>query len=90
LHVIVAPVSLSRLVALLASAWAALAACASFGTIAFTAPSGSRIGAIPLDPFPTAASAMHDAGPEARERRDEALGPEGGVELGLGAGEVVR
>ena len=50
MHVIVAPVSLSRLVALLASAWAALAACASFGTIAFTAPSGSRIGAIPLDP----------------------------------------
>jgi hypothetical protein len=50
LHVIVAPVSRSRLVALLASAWAALAACASFGTLAFTAPSGSRIGVMPLDP----------------------------------------
>jgi hypothetical protein len=50
LHVIVAPVSSSRLVAPLAAAWTALAAGVSFGTIAFSAPGGSRIGAIPLDP----------------------------------------
>ena len=42
---------MSRLIALLAAAWAALAACLSFGTIAFSAAPGSRIGAIPLDPL---------------------------------------
>lgn len=55
--VIVAPVSSTRLVALLAGAWTALAACASFGAIAFAgAPSGSpgadpgaRIGVLPAD-----------------------------------------
>ena len=47
--VIVAPVTSSRLVALLAAAWTALAACLSFGAIAFTAPAGARLGVLPLD-----------------------------------------
>ncbi|HYT73899.1 MAG TPA: hypothetical protein VEL79_04040, partial [Vicinamibacterales bacterium] len=45
--VIVAPVTSSRLAALLAGAWTALAACASYGTIAFSG--GGRIGVLPLD-----------------------------------------
>jgi hypothetical protein len=57
LLVIVAPVSSTRLVALLAGAWTALAACVSFGAIAFAgAPAGSlgtdpgaRIGVVPAD-----------------------------------------
>jgi hypothetical protein len=57
LLVIVASVSSTRLVALLAGAWTALAACVSFGAIAFAgAPSGAlaaapgaRIGALPSD-----------------------------------------
>lgn len=47
--VIVAPVTSSRLVALLAAAWAALAACVSFGAIAFTGPDGARLGVLPVD-----------------------------------------
>jgi hypothetical protein len=49
LPVIVAPVTSSRLVALSAAAWTALAACVSFGAIAFAGTSGSRLGVIPLD-----------------------------------------
>jgi hypothetical protein len=57
LLVIVAPVTSSRLVALLAAAWTALAACLSFGAIAFTGPLpstgagalGARLGVLPLD-----------------------------------------
>lgn len=47
--VIVAPVTSSRLFALLAAAWAALAAYASFGAIAFTGVGGARLGVLPLD-----------------------------------------
>ena len=52
--VIVAPVTSSRLVALPAAAWAALAAYVSFGAIAFTGSSaartgGARLGVLPLD-----------------------------------------
>lgn len=55
--VIVAPVSSTRFVALLAGAWTALAACASLGAIAFTGgppgsagtDSGARIGLLPAD-----------------------------------------
>ena len=55
--VIVAPVTSSRLVALLAAAWAALAAWVALGAIAFTGPSstvpgagaGARLGVLPLD-----------------------------------------
>ena len=47
MHVIVAPVTSSRLLALLAGAWTACAACASFGTIAFGG--GTRIGLLPLE-----------------------------------------
>jgi hypothetical protein len=49
LPVIVAPVTSSRLIALLAAAWTALAACASSGAIAFLTPSGPRIGLLSLD-----------------------------------------
>jgi hypothetical protein len=49
LLVIVAPVTSSRLVALLAAAWAALAAYVSFGAIAFTGVAGARLGVLPLD-----------------------------------------
>ncbi|MEO6238880.1 MAG: hypothetical protein ABIQ52_17940 [Vicinamibacterales bacterium] len=55
--VIVAPVTSSRLVTLLAAAWTALAAWVSFGAITFTGPSsgmlgaghGARLGLLPLD-----------------------------------------
>jgi hypothetical protein len=49
LLVIVAPVTSSRLVALPAAVWAALAAYVSFGAIAFTGPGGARLGVLPLD-----------------------------------------
>jgi hypothetical protein len=57
LPVIVAPLASSRLVTLAAAAWAALAACLSFGAIAFTGASspapgadvGARIGVLLLD-----------------------------------------
>jgi hypothetical protein len=49
LLVIVAPVTSSRLVALLAAAWTALAACLSFGAMAFSGPGGARLGVLPLD-----------------------------------------
>jgi hypothetical protein len=66
LLVIVAPVSSTRLVALLAGAWTALAACASFGAIAFSGPSssslgttvGSRIGLLPADAWHLALAAL--------------------------------
>ena len=45
--VIVAPVSTSRIAALLAGAWTAAAAWVSFGGIAFTGPNGARIGVLP-------------------------------------------
>ena len=64
--VIVAPVTSSRLVALLAAAWAALAAYVSFGAIAFTGPGsstalgagGARLGVLPLDAPHVAAAAL--------------------------------
>ena len=46
--VIVAPVSTSRIAALLAGAWTAAAAWVSFGGIAFTGPNGARIGVLPV------------------------------------------
>jgi hypothetical protein len=50
LLVIVAPVFSSRLVALLAGAWTAAAACASFGTISSShAFDAGRIGVVPVD-----------------------------------------
>jgi hypothetical protein len=49
LLVIVAPVSTSRLLALIAGVWTAAAALLSRGGLAFTAPAGSRIGVIPID-----------------------------------------
>jgi hypothetical protein len=49
LLVIVAPVTSSRLIALAAATWASLAAYVSFGVIAFTAPSGARLGVLPND-----------------------------------------
>jgi len=49
LFVIVAPVTSSRLVALLAAAWAGLAAYVSFGAIAFTGAGGARLGVLPVD-----------------------------------------
>jgi hypothetical protein len=58
LLVIVAPVTSSRLVALLAAAWAALAACVSFGAIAFTGPDGARLGVLPLDAAHLAVAAL--------------------------------
>jgi hypothetical protein len=66
LLVIVAPVTSSRLVALLAAAWAAMAACVSFGAIAFTGPGsstalgagGARLGVLPLDAPHGAAAAL--------------------------------
>jgi hypothetical protein len=65
LLVIVAPVTSSRLVALLAAAWAALAAYVSFGAIAFTGPStslgagaGARLGVLPVDAAHVAMAAL--------------------------------
>jgi hypothetical protein len=48
LLVIVAPVSTSRIAALLAGAWTAAAAWISFGGIAFNGPDGARIGVLPV------------------------------------------
>ena len=58
--VIVAPVTSSRLVALLAAAWAALAAYVSFGAIAFTGVAGARLGVLPLDAPHVAMAALVD------------------------------
>jgi hypothetical protein len=49
LLVIVAPVTSSRLIALAAATWTSLAVYVSFGVIAFTAPSGARLGVLPHD-----------------------------------------
>ena len=59
--VIVAPVTSSRLVAIGAGAWAAVAACLSFGAIAFNGPPSTALGAGPS----TALGAGAGAGPGA-------------------------
>jgi hypothetical protein len=58
LLVIVAPVTSSRLVALVAAAWTALAAYVSFGAIAFAGPGGARLGVLPLDATHIAPAAL--------------------------------
>jgi hypothetical protein len=58
LLVIVAPVTSSRLVALLAAAWAALAAYVSSGAIAFTGAGGARLGVLPADATHVALAAL--------------------------------
>jgi hypothetical protein len=58
LLVIVAPVTSSRLVPLVAAAWAALAAYVALGAIAFTGAGGARLGVLPLDPLHFALAAF--------------------------------